>query len=117
MFPNIQFILTTHSPFVLNSAKNAVVYDLEKNLLIEEGLTDLPYEGIVEGYFNTDLLSQTLRKYFEEYKNLVRRDDLQDADYVRVAELENYLDEVPDYLALDFAAEYNRLKTEFGNGG
>ena len=29
LFPNIQFILTTHSPFILNSAKNAVVYDLE----------------------------------------------------------------------------------------
>lgn len=29
-FPNIQFIITTHSPFVLNSIDNAVIYDLEK---------------------------------------------------------------------------------------
>lgn len=113
LFPNIQFILTTHSPFILNSAQNAVVYDLEKNLLVKDGLTDLPYEGIVEGYFNVDLLSQNLRKRFEEYKRLVQIDELTDADYAKIAELEDYLDEVPDYLALDFAEEYSRLKAEF----
>lgn len=117
LFPNIQFILTTHSPFVLNSAKNAVVYDLEKRLLVEEGLTDLPYEGIVEGYFNVDLMSQELRQYFDEYRTLIHRDSLTDEDYARIAELEDYLDEVPDYLALDFAEEYSRLKAEFDNRG
>ena len=30
-FPNIQFIVTTHSPFVLNSIDNAIIYDLGKN--------------------------------------------------------------------------------------
>lgn len=34
-FPNIQFIVTTHSPFVLNSIEDAVVYDLEKNIRLE----------------------------------------------------------------------------------
>lgn len=52
---NIQFVLTTHSPFTLNSTPNAVVYDLEKGTLVEEGLTNLPYEGVVEGYFGADL--------------------------------------------------------------
>lgn len=31
MFPNLQFIVTTHSPFVVNSLENAVVYELEKS--------------------------------------------------------------------------------------
>jgi len=31
-FPNIQFIITTHSPFVLSSLSNAVIYDLEKQI-------------------------------------------------------------------------------------
>ena len=113
LFPNLQFILTTHSPFVLNSTPNAVVYDLEKNLLVEDGLTNLPYEGVVEGYFNVDLLSQELRKKFEEYRTLVKKEQLTDKDYAKIVELENYLDEVPDYLALDFAAEYSHLKCEF----
>lgn len=29
IFPNIQFIMSTHSPFILNSLPNAVIYDLE----------------------------------------------------------------------------------------
>ena len=30
MFPNVQFIVTTHSPFVITSLENAVVFDLSK---------------------------------------------------------------------------------------
>ena len=117
LFPNLQFILTTHSPFILNSTKNAVVYDLEKELLVEDGLTDLPYEGIVEGYFNVDLLSHDLREKFETYKRLVQLSDPTDADYAKITELEYDLDEVPDYLAVDFSSEYSRLKAEFKNRG
>ena len=113
LFPNIQFILTTHSPFILNSAPNSVIYDLEKHLLVEDGMENLSYEGIVEGYFEVDRFSQKLRKYFEEYKQLVTSENLSDLDYARIAELEDYLDEVPDYLSLDFAHEYSRLKAEF----
>lgn len=115
LFPNIQFILTTHSPFVLNSTANAVVYDLEKKLLVKDGLTDLPYEGVVEGYFDTDLLSAELRQKFTEYKEIVQKATLTDEDFARASELETYLDEVPDYLALDFSEEYSRLKLELMN--
>ena len=115
LFPNIQFILSTHSPFILNSAPNAVIYDLEKHMLVEDGMENLSYEGIVEGYFEVDRFSQKLRKYFEEYKQLVTSENLSDLDYARIAELEDYLDEVPDYLSLDFAHEYSRLKAEFDN--
>lgn len=117
LFPNIQFVLTTHSPFILNSTPNAVVYDLENAITAQNGLTNLPYEGIVEGYFKVDLLSQELREKFDEYKKLVTKESISDADYARAAELEMYLDEVPDYLALDFATEYSRLKLEFSERG
>lgn len=117
LFPNIQFIMTTHSPFVLNSAQNAVIYDLENHMLVEEGLTNLPYEGIVEGYFGADRMSQELRNKFERYKALVGKAELTDEEFAETAELETYLDEVPDYLALEFSAEYSRLKLEFANRG
>ena len=115
LFPNIQFVLTTHSPFILNSTANAVVYDLEKKLLVKDGLTDLPYEGVVKGYFDTDLLSAELRQKFTEYKGIVQKATLTDEDFARASELETYLDEVPDYLALDFSEEYSRLKLELMN--
>ena len=115
LFPNLQFIVTTHSPFVLNSLENAVIYDLEKNILVKEGMQKLPYEGIVEGYFGADQLSDELRKKYERYVSLVNKKKLTDAEYAEIDSLEYYLDEIPDYLAAELTAEYNRLKLEFAN--
>lgn len=115
LFPNIQFIISTHSPFILNSEENVVIYDLEKRMLVSEGMTNLPYEGIVDGYFGADRLSGELRKKFEQYKELIGKEELDDEDYVLIEELEYYLDEIPDYLATDITTEYSRLKLEFAN--
>ena len=112
LFPNIQFILTTHSPFILNSVQNAVVYDLENQTLAEEGLSNYTYNGIVEGYFKSDLLSKELRKKYDRYRELATQKTLSDDDYAELSELEIYLDEIPDYLALSFMPEYKRLKLE-----
>ena len=73
LFPNIQFIVTTHSPFILSSVNNVVIYDLENKTLVENGMKNLPYEGIVEGYFKADRLSEELRKNFSRYKVLVSK--------------------------------------------
>lgn len=43
LFPNIQFIVTTHSPFVVNSLDNAVIFDLENQTLVSDGLTNVSY--------------------------------------------------------------------------
>ncbi|MCI8665765.1 MAG: AAA family ATPase [Dorea sp.] len=115
VFPNIQFIVTSHSPFILNSLKDVVIYDLEKNLLVKGGLNDVPYDGIVEGYFGADKLSHALKKKFEQYRRLVLKESLSDDELCEIAELEMYLDEIPDYLALDIATEYRRLKLDFMN--
>lgn len=115
IFPNIQFIVTSHSPFILNSLENAVIYDLESKLLVENGLDNIPYDGIVEGYFGADKLSNTLKEKFEQYKSLVKKETLSDDDMNNIAELELYLDEIPDYLAISITTEYQRLKLEFMN--
>lgn len=112
LFPNIQFIVTTHSPFILNSFENAIIFDLENNLFVKEGLTDIPYAGIVEGYFKADTLSKSLRTKYDRYKELVYKPVLSDADMDEIADLEMYLNEIPDYLALDITTEYQRLKLE-----
>lgn len=117
LFPNIQFIITTHSPFILSSLDNAVIYDLENKTLVENGLKNLPYEGIVEGYFKADTLSKELREKYERYKVLVSKNELSDEEYEELDKLEFYLDEIPDYLAKELTAEYSRLKLEFSNRG
>ncbi|MCI9333817.1 MAG: ATP-binding protein [Lachnospiraceae bacterium] len=115
IFPNIQFIVTSHSPFILNSIENVVIYDLENNLLVENGLDNVPYDGIVEGYFGVNKLSNTLKEKFEKYKELVKKEKLSDDEINEIAELELYLDEIPDYLAMGITTEYQRLKLEFMN--
>lgn len=113
LFPNIQFIVTSHSPFILNSLKDTVIYDLENHVLVEHGLDNVPYDGIVEGYFGADKLSDSLKEKFERYKNLVKKEGLSEEELDELAGLELYLDEIPDYLALDLTTEYQRLKIEF----
>lgn len=114
LFPNIQFIVTTHSPFVLNSIANAVVYNIETNTLVNtpEGLSKLPYYGIVEGYFGVSELSVKLQKKFERYKKLSKKTQFTDEDYNELSDLESYLDEIPDFLALDIMADYQQIKLE-----
>jgi ABC-type phosphonate transport system ATPase subunit len=115
IFPNIQFIVSTHSPFILNSLDNIVIYDLEKALLINNGLTEIPYSGIVEGFFQADTLSDSLKQKYERYKQLVVKPDLSDGEIEEIAKLEMYLDEIPDYLALNITTEYQKFKLDFLN--
>ena len=114
LFPNIQFIVTTHSPFVLSSVDNAVIYDLGRKQRVgsEAGLSKLPYSGIVEGYFGASELSAQLKKDFERYKELAQKDDLTDDDYEELGNLENILDDIPDFLALGIMADYRQIQSE-----
>ena len=115
LFPNIQFIVTTHSPFVVNSLEDAVIYDLENKTLVENGLSDVSYSGVVQGYFKSNELSDELRTKFEQYQKLTQKKNVTDEELAEIARLEMYLDEMPDYLMPEVSTEYKRLKLEFEN--
>jgi len=68
-FPNIQFIIATHSPFVLQSIENSIVYDLErKEQLSGEKLVSASYTDIVKNYFEIDSeFSKALKNEFQQY--------------------------------------------------
>ncbi|MFR5754953.1 MAG: hypothetical protein ACLUDZ_12415 [Roseburia intestinalis] len=78
--------------------------------LTKNGLSDMPYTGIVEEYFNANEMSVLLQKKFNRYKELVNKEKLTDEDFDEISELEIYLNEIPDYLALNITTEYQRLK-------
>ncbi|MCM1027827.1 MAG: AAA family ATPase, partial [Roseburia sp.] len=80
---------------------------------VKDGLQNIPYDGIVESYFNVDKLSAELRKKFEKYKELTDQEVLTDDDFAEIAELDLYLSEIPDYLALDITNEFLRRKAAF----
>ena len=112
LFPNVQFVVSTHSPFVLSSIPNAVVYDLQNKIHISEGMSDNTFESIVKGYFDVDLLSKELREKYDRYLALAQKKSLGLDDLDEIAQLELYLDEIPDYLATDIATEYKKHKLE-----
>ena len=68
-FPNIQFIVTTHSPYILNSISNAKAYDLEKHVELEN-LAAFSSDELAEGYFEADEYSDTLKEELERYAQL-----------------------------------------------
>ncbi|MCL2059526.1 MAG: AAA family ATPase, partial [Oscillospiraceae bacterium] len=69
MFPNLQFIVTTHSPFVITSLENAIVYDLSRRERLENPY-QFSYENIIEGYYDIDMYSQKMKDKFERYNKL-----------------------------------------------
>ena len=83
--------MTSHSPFILGSIENAAIYDLENKILVERGLNNVPYDGIVEGYFRADKLSDLLRQKFLKYSCLVKKRELSEDELSEIAELELYL--------------------------
>ena len=62
-------------------------------------------------------MSKTLEEKFERFKTLVRKQVLTDNDFEEIAGLEMFLNEIPDYLALNITTEYQRLKLELEGRG
>ena len=87
-FPKIQFIVSTHSPFVITSTDNdTVVYDISSGDFYEEDLSRYSYESVVKGLFHVDAQSEQLQaeikdiarilnheaNNFEELRNILRK--------------------------------------------
>ncbi len=99
-FPKVQFIVTTHSPFVVSSISNAVVCDLEKEIVTND-LSGYSYEAILESYFETDQYSFELSNKLEEYENLVLADNLSFKERERLMYLKDYFENLPKYISLE----------------
>lgn len=109
VFPNIQFIVTTHSPFVLNSMPNAVAYDLEHRQPIDD-LTNYSYESLAEGYFGISTESSTVEMRLNRLKSLFAQKEWSDADKNEIRQLMFELDKVSEAVSPDLVGEYIKLK-------
>ncbi len=108
MFPNIQFIVATHSPFILNSISNAVVYDLEKQIRTNDFST-ISYSGIVEYYYNEKEFSNIMSNKSECYLQLVEKfeqGNLSEQEEIELAELDIKLGELSPILSTDIYSKY-----------
>lgn len=60
-FPRIQFIVSTHSPFVITSTDNdTVVYDISNGEFFEDDLSRYSYESVIKGLFHVEVQSDQL---------------------------------------------------------
>ena len=78
-FPRIQFIITTHSAYILNSISNACIYDLEKQVQFTD-FSAYSVDDIAEGYLDADAYSAELKKKAGRYQELYGRADLSDEE-------------------------------------
>ncbi len=85
-FPKIQFIVTTHSPYILNSISNAKAYDLERQVELDN-LSGFSSDDLAEGYFEADAYSDELKNSLNRYEELCFRKDLTENERAERAEI------------------------------
>jgi len=109
-FPKIQFIISTHSPFILTSIDNAVVYDLQNHLYVADDLTGYSYESIIEGYFYSDKYSYIIKSKLKEYERLVKRKKLKQSEKDRMFELRDYLKRISEKFSPELILKYQQIE-------
>jgi predicted ATP-binding protein involved in virulence len=108
-FPKIQFVVTTHSPFVLNSVDNAVIYDLEKKLLVED-LSGYSVNAIIESYFDSDDYSEIVKEKVIAYERLLTKAQLSEDEKEALFDLKRYFKDLPKMFSPELALKINQLQ-------
>ncbi len=114
VFPNIQFIVTTHSPFVLSSMPNAVAFDLEHQKPIEN-LTDYSYSALAEGYFGVRSESSSVRMRLYELKDLLSKDSLSSSEQMSIRLLVEDFDKIPEAVSPSIVGEYLQMRVKYAD--
>lgn len=108
-FPRIQFIVTTHSPYILSSLANVKVYDLENCVELED-LSAYSADALAESYFGTDEYSDKLKEKLRKYKELKEKPDLTDAEHVERAKLRYELQNIPKGMSLEIVDMFHDIE-------
>jgi predicted ATP-binding protein involved in virulence len=85
-FPRVQFIVSTHSPYVLTSISNATVFDLEKRVTFDD-MSLYSINDVSTGYFDSEDYSQELAKKLNRYRELLDLSNPSDEERAERAEL------------------------------
>jgi len=111
-FPNIQFIVTTHSPFVLNSQKNTVAYDLEHQESITD-LTEYSFDSLAEGYFGVKPESAELECRFDRFKQLAEKDNPSQAEKEEFKRMREDFEKISDAIAPNIKIRYKEILNRY----
>ncbi|MDK7098576.1 AAA family ATPase [Klebsiella aerogenes] len=108
-FPNIQFIITTHSPFVVQSVSDCIIF----NLSTLESMYDLSmysYTSIIKGLLGETSESETLKEKIKLLESIFDRPGI---DVVKlqtlVNELEPFIDKMDAGSKIKIALAQNKI--------
>ncbi|MBO6185813.1 MAG: AAA family ATPase [Chryseobacterium sp.] len=97
-FPKIQFIITTHSPFVLSSLSNATICDLESKIITTD-LSGYSYDALIESYFKSDKYSEELKGKISVFEELLKIENPNQEQVTEIRKMKDYLSSLPKYLS------------------
>ena len=107
-FPRIQFIVTTHSPFVLSSLSNAVICDLEKKFITSD-LSSYSYDALIESYFNSDKYSSEVKNKIERFEELALKENLSDVEKDEYMQFKRYFKSLPTFMADELKVKIQQI--------
>jgi AAA15 family ATPase/GTPase len=87
-FPKIQFIVTTHSPFVLMSTPDTIIFDLGKNEPVTEDLSYYTYSAVMEGLWDVKPIAEWVERKINEIGKIINSENKD------ISQLKKLIDEI-----------------------
>lgn len=112
LFPNIQFIVTTHSPFVLNSLPNVTVFDMEHRETIVN-LSEYSYQALTEGYFGVSSNSDYIKARLTQLHELLAKEQLTDEETETTKQIINDFRNMPEAASPAIMGCFNNLLMDY----
>ncbi|WP_158683673.1 AAA family ATPase [Pseudoalteromonas sp. T1lg22] len=106
LFPNIQFIVSTHSPFVISSESNSVVYDLSTTTLIDDDLRTYSTDVILDAILEVPNYSV----YLENILNKLDDEAFVNKNIIEIQKLLKNPEFLDDESQVQLAAAYSKFK-------
>jgi predicted ATP-binding protein involved in virulence len=106
LFPKIQFIVSTHSPFVISSESDSVVYDLSTRTLVDDDLRAYSTDVILEAILDVPNYSV----YLENVLNNLENKEFVQQNISVIQSLMNKPELLDDESQVQLSAAYNKHK-------
>lgn len=109
-FPRIQFIISTHSPYILTSVSKSTIFDLEKKVTFND-MSNYSIDNVAEAYFDSEDYSVELEKKLVEYKYLVEKADPTTEERIRRADLRTEFKNLNNTLSPRIKNDFEELES------
>lgn len=112
LFPNIQFIVTTHSPFILSSIDNAVIFDMASYNTYRD-FSQYSYSNIIEDYFDESQYSESILEKLRMAVRLISKEVLSEEEKQIINDFDKYVNSKDKELCTvpeELKAKWNEVK-------